>query len=141
MSVSLRISGTVHHILQFLVVHMCEMMISPANFFIFQSFDFGVFQRGKRAKNDLKLPISVCFSLYLRNCRSYHQEFDNDIYRCFFFIFFKKKFNMANIKIILFLLAYFSFFNNYLFSNFINECQKEILRCVPHLLHMFVIFN
>ena len=32
---------------------------------------------GKRAKNDLKLPISVCFALYLRNCRSYHQDFVN----------------------------------------------------------------
>ena len=25
------------------LVHMCKMMISPANFFIFQNFDFGVF--------------------------------------------------------------------------------------------------
>ena len=51
------VSGTVHHILWFLV-HMCKMIISPAmayyitccivgyapaNYFIFQSFDFGVF--------------------------------------------------------------------------------------------------
>ena len=47
------------------LVHMCKM-ISPANFFIFQNFDFWY----KRAKNDLKLPISVCFAPYLRKCRS-----------------------------------------------------------------------
>ena len=38
------------------------------------------FVGGKRAKNHLKLPVSVCFTLYLRKCRSYHQGFDNDIY-------------------------------------------------------------
>ena len=64
------------------------MMISPASFFIFQNFDFRGFIGGKRGKNDLKLPISVCFALYLRNCRSY-QDFDDDIYRCFSFL--KKK--------------------------------------------------
>ena len=54
-------------------------MISPANFFIFQNFDVGGFLgQGKGAKNDLKLTISVCFALYLRKCRSYHQDFDND---------------------------------------------------------------
>ena len=77
-------SGTVHHMI------VCKMMIFPANFFIFQNFDFWGFYGGKRAKDDLKLPISVCFALYLRNCRSYHQDFDNDIYRCFSLFFFKK---------------------------------------------------
>ena len=46
------------------------------------------FVGGKRGKNDVKLPISVCFALYLRNCRSHHQDFDNDIYRCFSLYFF-----------------------------------------------------
>ena len=32
------------------------------------------------------------------------------------------------------------FFNNYLFFKFINKCQKEIQRCVPHFLHICVIF-
>ena len=41
------------------LIHMCKMMIFPGNFFIFENFD-------------LKLPISVCFVLYLGNCRSYH---------------------------------------------------------------------
>ena len=64
------------------LVHMCKMIISPANFFTFQNFDFWGFQGGKRVKNDLKLPISVCFALYFTNYRSYHRDFDNDILRC-----------------------------------------------------------
>ena len=60
---------------------MCKMMISPANFSFFKSFGFKKFVGGKSVKNDLKLPISLSFALYLRN--SYHQDFDNDIYRCF----------------------------------------------------------
>ena len=40
---------------------------------------------GKRAKNDLKLLISVCFAQYLRKCKSYHLDFDNDIYDVFIF--------------------------------------------------------
>ena len=90
----------------------------------------------KRAKNDLKVPISVCFALYLRICRSYHQDFDNDVYRCFSLYFFIK-WNIANIKIILFLLAHFnSFLNNSLFFKFINKCQKEILVCAPPSSHV-----
>ena len=51
---------------------MCKMMISPANFSIFQNFAFGVlgWGRGKRAKNDLKLPISVCL-LYISGIVDY----------------------------------------------------------------------
>ena len=87
-------------------------------------------------RNDLKLPISVCFTLYFRNCRSYHQGFDNDIYRCFSLFLFKK-YNIVNIKIICFLLAHSnSFFNNYLFSKFTNKCQKEILWCDPPCSHV-----
>ena len=120
------------------LIHTRKMMISPANFFIFQNFDFGGFLGGKRIKNDLKLPISVCFTLYIRNCRSYHQDIDNDIYRYWHFsLFFSKKCNIVNIKIISFLLAHFnSFFNNYLIFRFINKCQKEILRCAPPSSHM-----
>ena len=82
------------------LAHACKMMISPANLFIFQNFDFWSFYGGKRAKGDLKLPISVCFALYIRNCRWYHQDFDNGIYWCFSWFYF--------------LLAHFnSFFNNY----------------------------
>ena len=51
--------------------------------------------------------FSVCFNLYLRNCRSYHQDFDItgvtavDITGVFIYIFLKKC-NIVNIKIILF---------------------------------------
>ena len=51
---------------------------------------------GKMAKNDIKLPISVCFALYLRNCRPY---IGNNIHRCFFFF---SKYNIVNIKIKIF---------------------------------------
>ena len=89
LSVSLCISWTVHHMIVILV-HMCKTIIFPANFFIFSIFIFGVFTPRKRAKNDLKLPTSVCFALYLINCRSHHRDFDNDIYRCFSLCYFFK---------------------------------------------------
>ena len=57
-------------------------------FSFFKILIFGVFRGNKRAKNDLKLAISVCYALYLRNCRSYHQDFDNDIYMWFSFFLF-----------------------------------------------------
>ena len=54
-------------------VHMCKMMISSAIFFIFSKFwFFGFLEGGKKEKNDSQLPISVCHTLYLKNCRSYH---------------------------------------------------------------------
>ena len=43
LSVSLHISGTVHHIWWRFLIHKCKMMISPANLFIFQNFDMWVF--------------------------------------------------------------------------------------------------
>ena len=36
--------------------------------------------RWKKGKNGLNLPIWVCFALYLRNCRLYHQNFDNNFF-------------------------------------------------------------
>ena len=100
-------------------------------FFSILKFWFLGFSGGKRTKSDLKLPISVCVALYLRNCRSYDRDFDNDVYRCFS-LYFLKKCNIVNIKIILFFIGHFnSFYNNYLFFKFINKCQKEILHmCV-----------
>ena len=97
------------------------------------------FLGGKRAKSDLKLLISVCFALYLRNSRLYHQDFDNDIYK-YFSLYFFKKCNIVNIKIVLFLLAHFnSFFNNSLFLSSSINAKKKFWG-VPHLLHMCVIF-
>ena len=68
------------------IVHMCtdDYDYISSNFFSF--LEISIFG----AKNDLKLPISVFFALYLRSCRPYHQDFVNDIYKCFFFIFSKK---------------------------------------------------
>ena len=81
------ISGTVHHMIVIFGTHGLNDDIS-SKFFHFSKFWF----RGKRAKDDVKLPISACFAPYLRNCRSCrsHQNFDNDTYRCFYFLFFKK---------------------------------------------------
>ena len=77
------------------------------------------------------------FCSYLRNCRLYHQDFDNNIYRCFS-LFFLKKCNIVNTKII-FLLAHFnSFLKNYLF---INKCQKEIMRFAPPSSHVCDFFS
>ena len=77
LSVSLHISGTIHH-----MVVICGTQVQNddifSNFFhFFKILIFGVFRGGeggggKTAKNDLELPISVCHVLYLRNCRSYH---------------------------------------------------------------------
>ena len=45
-------------------------------FSFFQNFVFFFgFLGSKRAKNYPNLPNSVCQALYLRNCRSYHQDF------------------------------------------------------------------
>ena len=53
------ISGTIHHRLYFLV-HICKIMISPVNFFIFQNFDFSGF-RGIKGK---KWPKTTNLSLF-----------------------------------------------------------------------------
>ena len=61
----------------------CEFWYTCVKWFYLQQFFifpkiliFWVFRGGggKRGKNDLKLPISVCHALYLRNCRSYHLD-------------------------------------------------------------------
>ena len=49
-----------------------------------KSIDWFLYDIGLRHER-VKLAISVCFALYLRNCRSYHQDFDNDICKCFSF--------------------------------------------------------
>ena len=53
-----------------MIVIFGKMMISPANFSLFQNFDFWGFKGAKRAKNDLKLPISVCL-LYISRTVDY----------------------------------------------------------------------
>ena len=75
-----------------------------SKFFLFFKILYLAFLGGKRAKSDLKLPVLVCFALYLKNCRSCHQYFRNDIHR-YFSLFCKKKCNILNIKIILFVIG------------------------------------
>ena len=90
---------------------------------------------GKRAKNDLKSPIWVCYALYLMTCRSYHQDFD-DIWCSFF----SKMQHFKYYNYFVFLLAHF---NSFLIiicfsSSWINA--KKSFWGVPHLLHICVIF-
>ena len=110
--------------------------------FLFFRFLGGGRGVGKTAKNGLKLPVSVCHALYLRNCRSYHWDFwytgVKQLYLQVFFFFLKeKKCNIVYIKIILFFIGPLQqFFNKYLFFKFISKCEKEILRCTPPSLHV-----
>ena len=123
MSVSFR-SQEPYIIWLWFMVNMCKMMIS-SKFFYFSKFWF---LGGKRAKNDLKLPVSVCYALYLRNCRSYHWDF-------------LKNATLQILKLFCFLLAHINnFFNDYLFFKFINNARKKFWD-VPHLLYMHVIFS
>ena len=110
-------------------------------FSFFKILIFGGFT-GIKGKKGLKLSISVCFALYLRNCRSYHQDLMIMISTGVFLFFKKKKCNIVNMKIICFLLAHFNSFFNYLFIKFINKCQKEFLRCAlpsSHVCDFFVL--
>ena len=67
------ISGTTHHMILIFGTH--KRIISPGFFsHFFQILIVGV-NSGKRAKNDPWLPISSCPTLYLKNCRSYRQDF------------------------------------------------------------------
>ena len=112
-----------------------------SKFFLFFKILYLGFLGGKRAKNDLKLPVLVCFAQYLRNCWSYHQDFDNDLCRCFSFFFKKKKYNIVNIKIYLFFIGPLQQFFLIIIcfsSSSINGKKK--FWGVPHLLHMCVIF-
>ena len=63
-SVTRYISRTIHYIRPRFLGHLSKMMISSAKFLISHNFDFGVYE-DKRAKDDLTLPISVCFALYI----------------------------------------------------------------------------
>ena len=90
---SLRFSGTVCTSCDCDFWYTCIKWWYLSKFFHFIKFWFLGFLGGKRAKDYLTLPFSVCFALYLRNCRSCrlcHQDFDNDVYRHFSFFFFFK---------------------------------------------------
>ena len=67
----------------------CDFWYTWVNWWYLQSskifhvlkFWFWGFLEGKSGKN--KLPISVCFALYPRNCRLCYRDFDDDIYMHF----------------------------------------------------------
>ena len=95
-------------------------------FFIFLKLWFSGLLRGggrgvigqKMTQNDKKF----CLALYLRNCASYD---------CGFWYTFVKWW---------YLQQFFSFFQKFDFlgfSKFLNQWQKEILRCVPPSLHVW----
>ena len=111
--------------------------MSAGAFSFFQNFDFLSCQEGQRAKmaqNDKKL----CHTLYLKKCRSYHQDsWYTGVKQQVFFIIFLKKCNIVNIKILTFFIGPLQqFFNKQLFFKFINKCQTEILRCAPPSSHV-----
>ena len=84
-------------------------------FFFSQNFDFSAFEGGKRAKNGPKLPVSVCNALYLRNCRSYHQDFwYTGVKQWYLQVFFFSLFNttLKILKFLCFLLAHSKCFFN-----------------------------
>ena len=84
LSVAPYIAGAIYPMILFYGTHECIKGYLRA-FFSFLGFLRG--EVSKRAKHDLKLLISVCFALYLRNCRSCHQDDHNGISRCFQFCF------------------------------------------------------
>ena len=77
--------------------YTCKMMISLAFCIIISKFWFFRFLGGWKGKNWTKIAY---FSLLLRNCRSYHQDYwytvvKNCISRCFS-LFFLEKWNIVN---------------------------------------------
>ena len=127
------------------MVHMCKRKYLQAFFYFFLFFIFGKISVGEEIKWQ-KMTLSCQFqpvTLYLRNCRSYHCNFWYAGVRkwylhvfFFSFFFFKKKYNVVNIKIILFFIGKLQqLFNKYLFFKFISKCQKEIFRCAPSSSH------
>ena len=129
-----------HSISQELYIIYCNFWYICIKFFLFTKSWFLEFLGGKRAKHNLKLPISVCFALCFRNCISSQQDFDNDIYRLCFPLFFLKKCNIINIKIILlFIDPLQRFLIIICFSSSLVSAKKKFWG-VPHL-HMCVSFS
>ena len=69
LSAVLHISESIHHVIVFFGGHLKNDDISRCFFHFFQNVDFLGCLFAKRAKNDQFI------SLYLKNCRSYHQDF------------------------------------------------------------------
>ena len=124
---------TIHHMIRIFDTHVWNDDIT-SKFFSFLKSSFLRFVGDKRTKSDLKIPISVCFALHFRNCRSYHQDLiilNTGVL---------KKRNNINIKVILFLLTHFNNFFKIIIcfsSSSINAKYK--FWGVSHL-HICVIF-
>ena len=97
------------------MVHMCKVIIHKGIFFVSSKcWFFGLLGEYKTATNDPKFSVPVRHTLYLKNCRSFHQE-----NRCKIivfpgvFLFFKKKYiyNIVNIIIFFFAGQLVQFFN------------------------------
>ena len=128
----LSISQELYLVWLWFLVHMCknEENESPA-IFIFSKFWFFSFLGGGK-----KWPIiiSIFHTLYLKKCRSYHQDLCYTVVKWWYLrvFFFFKKYNIVNIKIlIIFLIHFKSFLNKWWFFKFINKSQTEILRHAP----------
>ena len=112
------------------LVNMCKMMISPANFFIFQSFDFGVYIGVKGQK----MTWNYQFQYVLPYVSGIVDHIDHIlkilimISTGVFLYFFFKKYNSSTVFLIIICFS----------SSSINGQKK--FWSVPHLLHMSVIF-
>ena len=126
------------------LVHMYKM-ISPGIFIVSKFLSFG-FLGGKRVKTDLKVPISVCWTVYLfpelliissrflvRRCKKLTSPG--------VFLILLKECNIANIKIILFFIGPLQqfFVINICFSSSSVNAKKKFWD-VPQLLHICAIF-
>ena len=126
------------------------MRISPAIFFIFSKlWLFGFFRRGGVKGQEMTYHYQFqSVTLYISRTIDHIMKIlgtqvqNNDISRYFslFFLFF---FIFVNIKIHFLLPHSNSYFNKYLFVKFINECQTEILGCVPpsHVCDFLIYFQ
>ena len=120
------------------LVHMSNSDIS-SNFFLFSKVWFLGFLVGWKGKKWSKI---TNFGMFCSISQESYWDFDNDIYRCFSLFFFKKC-NIVNIKIIIFLWVYYLLMGLFVIiicfsSSSINVQNKFWV--VPHLLHMCVIF-
>ena len=89
-----------HHMIVILV-HMCKMIISPANFFIFQNFDFsGVFRGVKGQKMTYNYQFQ--YVMFYISGTVEHIKILIMTSTGVFHHFLKKRCNILNIKIILF---------------------------------------
>ena len=123
-----------------MMVYICKMLMSPANFFIFQHFDFWGF-RGGGVKGQ-KMTYNYQFQyvlLYISGTVDHTIEILIMISTGIFLYFFLNS-TMQIFKLFCFLLAHLNrFFNNYCFWSSSVNAKKKFWG-VPHLVHICAIF-